>query len=997
MKLRILRLSLGWHGLLACLVSITILVVSGIHQPPSAIASTDWVPPFNPAQHVYVDPDLAQHPTSPVAFEGLSEQLTPLMAEQNLQVYVIADQGETGLNLDTNWATERVSDVVERWEALPEFPRNDYLLVYWVRRTDDLNKGWVAANAGDRPYELGVTENRLADPEGPVIRALKEYMPHDPQGAMVAVVRNVNRDIEIGLQRAIAEQEAAKAAQERAAQRQAQMAELKRKTATYLPLAGFGAITGTGSLLLLLNYRKRRRAADSAISDWQERLEKANALYLKLYDQYFGFLKVQSDWADSFKGDTLEQYQAAVTDFSDFTVQLEAANQRLQAAQAARQGNRAPLTAGLVQAHHLLTQEPIVITGQELPLEMAQLFSDVVPKTTYQPEQLLAEMSELFNRTNQTLARIMQAVADTQANLEQIAQQLAAIATTQQTMADLELPFAPYEERLQLIQHEQVAVRQLQPSDPLTACPRSQECVKTAEALQTDLNRAIALNGDLHELTTTIQQAEERVRKVRSQLATYSYPLEDRDEHPDPPTEPFRLDEPNHDPDTQIAEAKQHQKVSFEQLLAGHLDIAQAERDASSNSVQQTHQLIDDTLAAKEFTEQQVPTVRQIQHQLQQEIPPAQQVLQQLEAEFLSHNFVAEPGKLKTAIAQDTNTTTALSHIQQAYGRQHYLAAREVLEPLADLLQTNRQQLNEIHQRLAQLQDFRRQSREVIEQCQSLSITIAPKFQTYDFTTSAETESVYQDAIADLNRQHADVEQDITDWERAASEANQLLASFQSVDQAIAAEHQSYEQLKARFAELEHEIEATERQVRHPDTRPDTSQRFADVQAQIPGLAAQIGQPKSDWNNLLQDVSAIFELVYSVQHAAEQDHQAAEEARAAIRQAQSALHSANRTYKYGIHAQISPAQQFFSEAEAAIARHDYALAKTQAEKTAQAAQSAEREANQKVQQRSSSYSSSSSSRSSRSSGSSYSSSRSSRSSGSSYSSSRSKRSGGGGY
>lgn len=982
MKLRILRLSLGWHGLLACLVSITILVVSGIHQPPSAIAATDWLPPFNPDQHVYVDPDLAQHPTAPVTFEGFDPQLAPWVTDQNLQVYVVADQGEAGLDPSTNWATERVSNVVEQWEALPEFPREDYLLIYWVRRADDLNRGWVAANAGDRPYRFGITAERLADPDGPVIQALKQYMPHDPQGAMVAVAQNVSQDI-------IAEQE-----------RQAQAAALRRNILTYGPLAGFGAIAGTGSLLLLMNYRKRRRAADSAIADWQERLEKANALYLKLYDQYFGFLKVQSDWADSFKGDTLEQYQAAVTDFSDFTVQLEAANQRLQAAQAARQGNRAPLTAGLVQAHHLLTQEPIVITGQELPLEMAQLFSDVVPKTTYQPEQLLAEMSELFNRTNQTLARIMQAVADTQANLEQIAQQLAAIATTQQTMADLELPFAPYEERLQLVQREQAAVHELQPSDPLMACPRSQECVKTAEALQTDLNRAIALSGDLHELTTKIQQAEERVREVRSQPATYSYPTEDGDERPDQPTEAFRLNEPDHNPDTRIAEAKQHQKAGFEQLLAGQLDAAQTKRDASSDSVQRTHQLIDDTLAAKEFTEQQVPTVRQIQHQLQQEIPPAQQVLQQLEAEFLSHNFVAEPDKLKTAIAQDTNTTTALSHIQQAYGRQRYLAAREVLEPLADLLQTNLQRLNEIHQRLAQLQDFRHQSREIIEQCQSLSISIAPKFQTYDFTTSAETESVYQDAIADLNRQHANVEQDITDWEKAVNDANQLLSSLQSVDQVIIAEYQSYERLKSRAADLQREVKDTESQIQQSDTRSDTRQQFADLKARIPALAEQIEQPKSNWDNLLQELSALFESLYSIQQVAEQDHQAAQAARVAIYHAKLAVRSANRTYKYGIQAHISPVQQSFTEAEAAIARQDYALAKSLAEKTTQSAQAAEIEANRKVRQHMSRYSSSSSSSSSyssRSSGSSYSSSRSSRSSGSSYSSSRSKRSGGGGY
>src|SRR5262249_35456265 len=139
-----------------------------------------------------------------------------------------------------------------------------------------------------------------------------------------------------------------------------------------------------------------------------------------LRDGYFGFLKDQGDWKTKFKGKTLKQYTAAVTDFAEFTVRQKVANDLVDAAKKSVSKCIFPKVGGFQKAYAMLNTEPVVISGDELPLEMSSLFGGVGAKSTYEPEKLLEAMSELFDRTNKALSSIVKSFEGAKKNKQDI-------------------------------------------------------------------------------------------------------------------------------------------------------------------------------------------------------------------------------------------------------------------------------------------------------------------------------------------------------------------------------------------------------------------------------------------------------------------------------------------------------------------------------------------------------------------------------------------------
>ncbi|PSB21033.1 hypothetical protein C7B76_05535, partial [filamentous cyanobacterium CCP2] len=635
----------------------SILGVSIIVFASPAFAQATWTPQFNPEQRIYIDPRLSNNPTYPVRFPNLEQQLTEAAESHDLEVFVVAaEQGNESVSENANLAVIKLDDLVAQWRSEAEFPVDDYLIIFWVRRSDDVNRGWVAANGGNRLRAAGLTADWFSEENGPVIPALRQYMPDDPQGAIVAVVENVNQDLDTyaAQLQAQAEQEQQQAEQEAEAarlqaERAQQWAEFRSTVTTYGPPSAAGAGSVAGMVWLTLRYRRKRSAAQSAVKDWQERLNNANELYLKLYDRYFGFLRLQTDWSTKFQGRTRTQYEAAITDFTDLTVRLEAANQRLQAAQDAIQRDRFPLIGGFEQAVERLTTEPVIVTGQELPLEMASLFGGIVAQTTYAPEELLAAMAELFDRANGALAEIVQAVEGAEQNRQNLLSCLEEIHQTRSALASLNLPFQPYEPRLQHIQQTQQQFESIQEADPLEAYPASQTVLENAHRLQADLKRAIDLHQALLSIQTSIEAAIHHAHTVRQQTVEYRYPQTLEEATPVQQPQRFTLAEVDGNPDEQVELARQQQQIGLTLLRQGQLEQAEDLYQTAKTTAQQAYQLVDDILAAKAFVEENVQPVRHRWSALISEIPDAETALKRLKQEFIAQSYAPEPQKLEKA------------------------------------------------------------------------------------------------------------------------------------------------------------------------------------------------------------------------------------------------------------------------------------------------------------------------------------------------------------
>ena len=365
-----------------------------------AFASPTWMPKFKHNQHLYVDPHLSQDPTYPVRFFGLEQKLEQAASKHHMEVYLVAAlQGEETPLQKTDLAADKLDDLIARWQqSQPGFPAENELTILWIRCRDNPNKGWVAANAGDRLRAAGLTRDKFNESDGPVNSALRAYMPNNPQAALIAIVNNVNHEIDLHdlltqmeVQSAMKEQQKLK---ESAAWRRNQSALLvkaahdwEQRAANFLQKAFIYAVWGgTCIILLVIAYRlsirflTKRKAALSLLTHWQERLNNANALYIKLSDNYLEFLISTSDWTTKFHGTTRTQYQSAVADFAEFSIRLQAAIQLLTTAKKASSKNIYPLTTGFAKAISLLMDEPIVVTGEALPLEKAKLFTGLIFK-----------------------------------------------------------------------------------------------------------------------------------------------------------------------------------------------------------------------------------------------------------------------------------------------------------------------------------------------------------------------------------------------------------------------------------------------------------------------------------------------------------------------------------------------------------------------------------------------------------------------------------------
>jgi hypothetical protein len=452
------------------LLPLLVVIMGVLVSAQSAFAQTTWLPEFDAGKHVYIDPALANDPNYPVRYDGLEKELVERGQKHGLQVFVIATkQGTDASAQGSNPAVAKVNELVLKWQAQPGYPASDLLVIIWVRSADP-NTGWVAANGGSKLKGYGIDKSRFDSADGPVLPVLRQYMPNDPKGAMLAVVDNVNRSIDDY-----------KAEQQRQAERDAQLRALPGKI--FIGLLVLALLGGLG--FLHVRYSRAKAVAADRIKVWSEKLDSANAFYIKLHEGYFGFLKEQSDWSTKFNGRTLSEYRAAITNFAEFTLRHQAANKLLDAAKKAASSGMWPTTGGSEKAVTILSTEAVVITGAELPLEMATLFGGLFTKTTYSPDDLLNAMSELFDRTNKALAGIVKAFREGEQNKKDLDELLVQIRLLQ---AKLGASFDAYQSLLQKLE---AAQKELASSagDPLSTFEKSVSAENEARALVAELEK----------------------------------------------------------------------------------------------------------------------------------------------------------------------------------------------------------------------------------------------------------------------------------------------------------------------------------------------------------------------------------------------------------------------------------------------------------------------------------------------------------------------------
>ena len=160
------------------LIKGSLLTAALLWQTNVAVAAPTWMPAYEPGRAVYVDPAMSNHPVASYNFSSeLSDKLSE-KSEEGLRYYVVAaQQGEEPIPSNIPLGVAAVDKLLPTWTNQPDFPKENYVVIFWVRRNDDLNKGSVGVNAGSIPRQAGVSSSLLSSQNGLVIPALKANMP----------------------------------------------------------------------------------------------------------------------------------------------------------------------------------------------------------------------------------------------------------------------------------------------------------------------------------------------------------------------------------------------------------------------------------------------------------------------------------------------------------------------------------------------------------------------------------------------------------------------------------------------------------------------------------------------------------------------------------------------------------------------------------------------------------------------------------------------------
>ena len=976
-----------FHKLHRVLLGMMMLLAAVFVIPANAQAQT-WVPAFDANTHVYMDPALKNHPNFPIDLSSIESDIRTLQKVHNLKVYVVA----TERVFDPNVVIARsvVDDLVLRWQGRADFPKDDYLVIVWVRQGTDANKGSFAAHPGNRLVAFGYNGTKMSDKvNGPVTPALKQFMPRDPHQAVLQIVRNVNTGVtnEI-VARQNAEQqrienarraeqdriENARRAEQDRVQRERQ-AEIDRANAERDAIASaernkeiqFYAMIGIPSalligLLIFLNFRFRRAKtrASEALEKSRTELTNAGHWYVQLEEAYLGFLKRQTDWQKRFdpKGRTAKQFGEAIGWYANLTTRKLAAADMFARAEASFASARWPMTGGLEKTIAILTTEEVVVSDKNLSIEDAELFKGLVVETKYAPTALLADMEELFAKTNKALAEIKKAMEGSEQNRKEIAELLTQVEALKAKLVEVGLNFGPYEARSVQIAKERDEFLALLDKDPLAAFSGTQKVEEDVTKLKADIERAIKLTESLTEATKQLATAKARVSEVRGQKADYSYPEKDQ-KAPDGAPVNYTLAEAGANPDQFIGEAASHLADAQKALLNGELDKAVSEKTKSSEASAAAVNLVATVLAAKEFVQKQVPAVRENLGRLQSEIPGAGKDVDALKSDFLAKNFTGEPEKLVRAKAVDTATEAELTKVRVAFFEQRFVAARKLLQNVGSDIQGSRNLLVEIATRLKQLRNLRTHAKKVVGESDQFAGALKSKLESDAFTTSKQTDDAFARQLPLLRNQKADVAKDITDWPAAAEAADKLAADLKKVDASIDEEKKAYALAGQRIGAVRSAISSAASVVSQADTRDAARRKFAEANQVLAELEAKYRVAKSDWNALAREADSQKNVAVAAQQLAEQDHKLANSARSEISNTESRItalriRSFVQTVSWGGYSQVislgtmldlSEATRHLGAANASLRNRDYEGAIEEARRADSSADKAEAWAN----------------------------------------------------
>ncbi len=895
---------------------------------------------------VYFDPLLKADTAAPINLDSLAPALAKEAKRHGLKFYVvIAKQGdESPASCKKGFAVCRLEDLMLKWSSKLE--QDNYVLLLVVRSNTDPKKFSYAINLGNRARILGLGANNVnLDSAARGGKGRVAYLPRDVAGFASAVAGDINALFD----QALSAKEAAQA---------------KKEFEAALP----GRIALGGGLLSLLltavflffRYHNARKEAKEAIDAFRASLDRANGNYMALETEYHEFLSQQgSDWSSRFSGITLVAYAAAVKDYADLSARIEAASLRLSEADAAVRNNGFLSVSGLQQAVSLVQDVPVTVTGDILVLEKRTLFGSAVQQFDYLPGQLLQNMGQLFDRTNQALSQMMPAFRDASENEGKVAELLASVNTLVRQLTALEVSATPYDVRRAAILTATQQFSDKMLSDPLSAYNESSEVVNSAQLLIDDLKKAIALVDTLAKTEERLASSVSFVQEKRQEVASSSFP--DAETPADAPRT-FLLAEPGHNPDAIAAQVRECLCSASHALQQGNIAECNSQNDCANTLIDDLNSSVTAILAARSFVGREVVTVNKALEQLRLEVPLAEQALTSLSDEFLPDSFRSVVRNVTAAVSVAEQAGGRLDEVKSAYFEQHFIAAEEQLIAVRAAIQSSREGLSAIHIALDTLLRLKASAQEANRNLQIAFSALEVKISEKDFSTSAKTiqeVGLQRKQVALVSNLASSVK---PDWEKIKQDAEQLTRAIHSIAQTIDSQVLAHSEASRGIELSQSRFDNASLLVAQDQVRDAASNKLQLVCELLSAAQLNMQTAHYDWEAVSQSLDQVDIEIAAAEELAKADIKLADTSKRAVYLAKCRIEEVPSSYAteqeiggetitFGadVVADTSAANAALRRAEAALLLKQYEIASQLADSATSAAQTAQENAENAVE------------------------------------------------
>jgi hypothetical protein len=918
-----------------------------------ASAADGWLPGhFDAHQRVYVDPALSGHPQYPVNLDGVQAQLDQASRAEGFEYYLVVTQKGTGTipsQYNGMYAPWQLDELINRWSSQSGFPASKAIVIMLVRSDKNPNAFAWAINPGTVVRESGVDRSFYSDSYLNGLRS--RFLPNDIKGWAATIAQDSNG--------------------------QAHSVIAHRQFMAMLPIyigIGFVIVLLLGTFLFFFfRYRKAVAALKKELDTWAPKITSVTTLFQQLNDPQKGFLDFLSDQKgrrESFTGDTKTKYDAALADYSMFVVRRQLAADLYTAAKAAFDNRKFIVSTGaLATACASLTTTKLVITGKEKKLtEITDAFGGTVETWTKNPSELLADINTLFNRVNKALGEIMEAFKGASKNKGTIEATLKAVEAMEKSVTDAGLNFEVFRTREQAIQAEATALLADISGNPIGKLADSTRINDAVADLKGDIEKCVAIKGELPTTLAGIGTVRKRVATVRGTATAIAYPLIEGEKAGTEAAPTFLLKEAGNDPDTKLTSADKHASACEAALQAGEWEQAKAAKEAAEADTTAANGLVDTALAAKKFVEGHVPSARSSKATLAGKLPAARTAATSLHDHFLAANFKGEPEKVETAQTVTNGTEGVISKVRAAYFAQDFVSARETLAALEASIASADSGLAQVHAKLAELEGLRTHARTTAADAVSKSTALKTKRQTKQFTTAAATDDAHKTAMPKVATLKANVDQDVADWPALAAEADALVAQLLNLDQQVDASERAYNTAKAKVEAVETSVETAATACANRDVLQPAKDKLATARQELTALQSTLETAKADWVALATKADSKKDVADGAKRAADQDVEDAKDARTAVRAATTLVQQnegstvsarktggyQNKSFSKSVTVNLSAAESELEAANQCLSNRQWKKAKEHADAVAgkirRAEESAQETADQQVQQ-----------------------------------------------